>query len=1366
MLKLIMVHISYKNNLIVAVKSKFALRRRIYMNKNYTVGLDIGTNSVGFVAIDENMKILKYNDRFAFGSHEFVGAETAEATRLKRGGRRRYNRRKKRLQLVQEQFKEHMEHQNFFSEKESQHFWRNSNEFENRTLSEVISKVRLKQKDYPTIYHLRHQLILSNEKADLRLIYLAIHNLVKYRGHFLQQGEWGTKSTAQSIANQLEDLLVYYNEVHQNNELALDSINYNTLENILKDQRFSRKEKLEEVQKNLSTKDLDELFKLIIALTTRLDKLFPKSADLESKSKKSFSFLKHEVVDFTELLTDTEQEFFELVTPLYQDIQMFELLKGKGNVAEAKVEAFKQYGKDLDELQKFFNTYIGEEGYRAFFLTPKSIMKAYHKDPIRNLAKLSIFDQFLRSSKFEEEFYKKLSTALKKAYEPIKDTVDGQKIKVILDKIADESFLNKLKSKLNASIPYQNNVFEAQQILKNQQQYYDFIDDDFITRIKQIISFRIPYYIGPLTKGEQEKFGWLVRNNGEENITPFNFEQVIDKSESAERFIRRMTNKCSYLKAEDVLPKASLLYEEYELLNELNVVQIRQETDDKNADFRLSMEEKQWAIDNVFFKTKTVKLKRLLSELKKSPFARFKTDQALHVYGTQKEDQFATSLSMHIDLDKIFGKKIQTKRAMMEEIIEWLTIFEEREIFILKMKEKYPEVSEEQLEKLVRLKPTGWGRLSAKLLDELPVVEYKTGEISTIIEKLRDTNQNFMELMSTTDLKKQIEKIHVQGKKTVRKIKYADVAELPGSPALKRGIWHAVKIVEELTTIFGEPANIVLEVARLDDKKQRTISRENLLKEYQSKARLDKDKELELFLKKHNTTNKLKVDKERIWLYLTQGGKCLYTGEKLELDELSQYQVDHILPQNFVKDNSLSNKALVKTKYNQAKAGDKTPLQVIPAEKQGQMKAIWRKLEKLGMISRKKYESLMKPYFSNADKEGFIARQLVETRQIIKNIEVLLEERFGNTSVHALKAGIVSKLRQSLNMPKIRNLNNKHHAMDALYSASFIQMILNEYGYNFLEFTMEKQALYDKWNRKAQSTKNFFLFDKLNQLEFQSNIQNKKLSAHEYYREAFEKVSWNTTKQKRFGEEGFYNETIYSPKSKDPEYASEKTKKAVYSSLKKRCSWIVSYVEIAKSGKQKELVKIQDIQTIDYQQAQQHGLCKEQLAEIILVRNSKAKVAQVKVIYELQNYQKVIEDGQPYYFMSSKERHVGKQFELNLALLDEISEITLQEKKFAEEATSESLKVVFDKVTEVFFEQYPYFAASKMKEKIEAYSEAIKSVEDFKKGLDELYKSAQNSGARSDLFGSRLTKGFDLGNLYIIEESITGLHHRKPKKIL
>ena len=46
--------------------------------------------------------------------------------------------------------------------------------------------------DYPTIYHLRKEMIENPEKKyDIRMIYLVMAHMIKYRGNFLREGSIG-----------------------------------------------------------------------------------------------------------------------------------------------------------------------------------------------------------------------------------------------------------------------------------------------------------------------------------------------------------------------------------------------------------------------------------------------------------------------------------------------------------------------------------------------------------------------------------------------------------------------------------------------------------------------------------------------------------------------------------------------------------------------------------------------------------------------------------------------------------------------------------------------------------------------------------------------------------------------------------------------------------------------------------------------------------------------------------------------------------------------------------------------------------------------------------------------------------------------
>src|SRR5699024_6307720 len=111
--------------------------------------------------------------------------------------------------------------------------------------------------------------------------------------------------------------------------------------------------------------------------------------------------------------------------------------------------------------------------------------------------------------------------------------------------------------------------------------------------------------------------------------------------------------------------------------------------------------------------------------------------------GTQQEKSFSTSLSSHIDMLKIFGDINEENYDMIEELIYWITVFEDKNIIIQKINEKYPEIKEKQINQLLRLNYNGWGRISKKLLNELP-----TKDNETIIDTMLNNPLVFMEVLS------------------------------------------------------------------------------------------------------------------------------------------------------------------------------------------------------------------------------------------------------------------------------------------------------------------------------------------------------------------------------------------------------------------------------------------------------------------------------------------------------------------------------------------------------------------------------------------------------------------------------------------
>ena len=134
-----------------------------------------------------------------------------------------------------------------------------------------------------------------------------------------------------------------------------------------------------------------------------------------------------------------------------------------------------------------------------------------------------------------------------------------------------------------------------------------------------------------------------------------------------------------------------------------------------------------------------------------------------------------------------------------------LTVISDKERLVKIIKDKYGTVlSDEEIKGLKALNYTKWGRLSAKLLDGIFETdsEGEVGSVS-IIEKMRTDTENFMELLSNKhNYKRAIELVNSESIVDER-VTYRAVDELYCSPAVKRSIWSALKIVREIVKVQG-----------------------------------------------------------------------------------------------------------------------------------------------------------------------------------------------------------------------------------------------------------------------------------------------------------------------------------------------------------------------------------------------------------------------------------------------------------------------------------------------------------------------------------------------------------------------------------
>ena len=228
----------------------------------YNLGLDIGTNSVGWAVVDENNQIVKKGGKALWGVRMFDEAQSAKETRIYRNSRRRIVRRNQRLLLLQKEFYDEIikVDQTFFQRLKDSFFKKEDKLNKNNyTFFDDDITDREYFKKFPTIYHLRSHLLYNDEKIDIRMLYLALHHIVKYRGHFLDSGE-----VNESNFSKIKDVLDTFNNKMSEMSLEFED-NEDYFCKIEFDENFENKLKdimLSQLSKKEKRQELIDLFKV------------------------------------------------------------------------------------------------------------------------------------------------------------------------------------------------------------------------------------------------------------------------------------------------------------------------------------------------------------------------------------------------------------------------------------------------------------------------------------------------------------------------------------------------------------------------------------------------------------------------------------------------------------------------------------------------------------------------------------------------------------------------------------------------------------------------------------------------------------------------------------------------------------------------------------------------------------------------------------------------------------------------------------------------------------------------------------------------------------------------------------------------
>lgn len=343
--------------------------------QDYYLGLDIGTESVGYAVTDENYNILKFNGKNMWGSRLFDEAQTAAERRTFRSGRRRLQRRAWRIQLLQELFSEEISKvdQSFFVKmKESPLILTDKTNGQKYTLfnDDDYSDIDY-YSEFPTIYHLRKALLMEDRKFDVRLLYLAVHHIVKHRGHFLFQGSVNNATSFHSVFDNLKICL------RDEFEIELVCHSEEKIAEILKDKKKSKRDKCNEIFNELnvdkSNKQIKSIVTLITGMKAKVADIFDDESLLEI-DKPSISFSESSYETLRVELEDVLGErcgVIDIIKCVYDWAILADILddgeiNGKSYLSVAKVNLYDKHKEDLRILKQLFKE--NHKVYKEFFV--------------------------------------------------------------------------------------------------------------------------------------------------------------------------------------------------------------------------------------------------------------------------------------------------------------------------------------------------------------------------------------------------------------------------------------------------------------------------------------------------------------------------------------------------------------------------------------------------------------------------------------------------------------------------------------------------------------------------------------------------------------------------------------------------------------------------------------------------------------------------------------------------------------------------------------------------------------------------------------------------------------------------------------
>ena len=607
---------------------------------------------------------------------------------------------------------------------------------------------------------------------------------------------------------------------------------------------------------------------------------------------------------------------------------------------------------------------------------------------------------------------------------------DNNKISFRNRKKPSEKDPTKKETNYKYLIPRRLLIDETRLILSKQGGYHDVLTNDQIDRIVHLIFRQRAFEDGPgpnKKDSSERRSAMLAASKGQQKYSGFD----------------ELVGACPFYPEETRGTKNSQLYDMYVLINNLSQFSFLKGNDtvtfpaDLLEDTRKALFENNGELTLKEFRKLCDKsgITVVIKDAKKtkvtvSPFIKFICDESFF----SKEDR-----------DAFFKEDYINASTLSHQIGLVLTRFitpSKRKEALIQLLEERGFLSIHNAELIKSKKFAGAAGVSDHYMKEA-ILAFKEGI------KYGDFQAEFLSDQPKSDYAW----CRLSSKGSIRPIGDSDLVR---NPVVYRSINEARKQINAIRRQYPGIKQINIELAREIGKsfESRKDSREKQLNKQKYNESLINELTIKLSDSGYDIglSDKLFM-KYRLWK--EQNGVCLYSGKEISFLMLlnNATQIDHIIPQSIVLDETINNKALVISEENQRK-GNRIPLEYMDLNQAELFINRVSNLHRKGRISDKKNDYLRLKKLDDDIVSGFVDRNINDARYISKYVANLLRTAFssGNEkiNVNVLNGSITSRFRRywlggkySNQNPSVYGLDDKgrdlhyyHHAIDAVIIAN------------------------------------------------------------------------------------------------------------------------------------------------------------------------------------------------------------------------------------------------------------------------------------------------------------------------------------------